>query len=113
VFALCSATSDAVVEETTFRVPEGSTRHDAARCPIGRRVTGGGIGASATPVNDYVQVSGPLDETGSTSNTVQGDVAQYWYAAVYNYSLAGPEAFGRPGRRPQAWWRAWLRLRQG
>jgi Ca2+-binding RTX toxin-like protein len=37
-------------------------------------------------------VSGPLDETGLTSNLTNGDVGHSWYANVYNYG-PGPNTY--------------------
>lgn len=83
VFALCSAASDATVEETTFTLAADTVGAAAATCPDGRRALGGGIGTTSTD-GGQVQVSGPLDETGSTAATVDGDTARSWYANVYN-----------------------------
>ncbi len=84
VFALCSASSDATVEETTFTPAAFAAGADVARCPAGTRVVGGGVGTTAATVGSQVQVSGPLDETGLTANTVDGDIARKWYANVNN-----------------------------
>jgi hypothetical protein len=89
VFALCSASSDATVEETTLTPPVGGgvgEVAEVARCPAGRRVVGGGVGTTTASVDikSSVRVSGPLDETGLTANTVDGDTARSWYANVYN-----------------------------
>ena len=67
VFALCSATSDAVVASTTF-TPQSDSRDGgaAAKCPAGRRAVGGGLGTTAAAPDGIMQVSGPLDETGVT-----------------------------------------------
>ncbi|MFC7640526.1 hypothetical protein ACFQX6_05495 [Streptosporangium lutulentum] len=85
MFALCSATSDAVIEATAFNVPASGRRGAVAECPSGRRVTGGGVGTPTTPVNDYILISGPLDASGTTAGTSDGDVARYWYAHAYNF----------------------------
>ncbi|GAA3471043.1 hypothetical protein [Nonomuraea roseola] len=84
VFALCSATSDAIVEETTFRrVPGFDVGTATAKCPAGRRAVGGGV--SSTDDRDsgstgWVQASGPRDEAGRPPK--DGDVARAWYAIV-------------------------------
>jgi hypothetical protein len=100
VFALCSASSDATIEVTTLHNDvDGFERLDpfygpygfyaagdaAATCPDGKRVVGGGIGTTSDPFRTSVLMSGPLDETGSTANTVDGDVARSWYASVFWY----------------------------
>lgn len=82
VFALCSASSDATIQETTVTL--GKAAQDArATCPVGTRVVGGGAGFGATPgINSQVIVSGPVDETGLTANTSNGDIARSWYASI-------------------------------
>jgi hypothetical protein len=91
VFALCSSTSDATIAAASMSVPSNGTRGAAATCPTGRRISGGGIGTPATPVNDYVRLSGPLGLSGSTADTLDGDRAIYWYADAYNSSGATRE----------------------
>ena len=88
VFALCSRTSNATVAATSMSVPAHAARDTFVRCPAGKVVTGGGIGTPDTPVNDYLQVSGPLDETGSTENTIDGHAGAFWYGNVFNASAA-------------------------
>ncbi len=83
VIAMCSATTDATIEETTFRpIVEGSAQ---ATCPVGRRVVGGGVVTDADPsVLIETRESGPADETGLTAPTEDGDVALNWFASVHN-----------------------------
>ena len=88
VFALCSATSDAVVEEASYPIPANAAGEGGVTCPAGRRVVGGGIGTTAATVNSSVQVSGPLGPTGLTASTNDGDIARSWYANVYNIDEA-------------------------
>ena len=88
VFALCSRNSIATVAAASMSVPAHSARGTAVGCPAGKMVTGGGIGTPATPVNDHLQVSGPLDVTGLTVNTIDGDAGVYWYGNVFNDSDA-------------------------
>ena len=67
-------------------MPPGSAQSGLATCPAGSRVVGGGVTTnSATPNNAVpyrIMLSGPLDETGSTANTADGDIARSWYAYV-------------------------------
>jgi hypothetical protein len=93
VFALCSASSDATVEETTFTPNAFAVDADVARCPAGRRVVGGGVGTTADAVDSSVRVSGPLDETGLTANTADGDIARSWYANVRNGAGPAPRSY--------------------
>jgi hypothetical protein len=57
-----------------------------ATCPEGKRVVGGGLGTTAQYPSADLQLSGPLDETGSTLDTETGDIARSWYADVYNHN---------------------------
>jgi hypothetical protein len=91
VFALCSRSSDATVAAASISVPAKSPGSTAVSCPAGTVVTGGGIGTPDTPVNDYLQVSGPLDDTGLTENTIDGDLGVFWYGSVFNNSTAARE----------------------
>ena len=91
VFALCSSNSDATVAAASMSVPAHGAGSTFIMCPAGKVVTGGGIGTPATPVNDYLQVSGPLDETGLTVNTIDGDLGMFWYGSVFNSSAAARE----------------------
>jgi hypothetical protein len=59
-----------------------------AKCGTGKRALGGGVVQSGSADGLFVNVSGPLDATGFTSETATGDVAKQWYAAVYNFSVA-------------------------
>src|SRR5262249_38919378 len=91
VYAICSASSDATVEETSYSVTGGGGENFAiATCPGGRRAIGGGLGTqgpiSPTLVNYGLHVAGPLDGTGTTSGTDDGDVAASWHSAVVNVS---------------------------
>jgi hypothetical protein len=88
VFALCARSSDAVVAAASMSVPAQSARGTYISCPAGKAVTGGGIGTPATPEDDYLQVSGPLDDTGRTVNTITGDLGVFWYGNVFNASAA-------------------------
>jgi Bacterial Ig-like domain len=94
VFAICSANSDATIEATPFTV-EGSatgkledskTGQEYAVCPPNKRALGGGVVQSGPPDALYVRASGPLAETKDAANTVSGDIAKRWYAAVTNLS---------------------------
>jgi hypothetical protein len=91
VFALCSRGSTATIAAASMSVPAHSAGATFVSCPAGRLVTGGGIGTPDTPVNDYLQVSGPLDETGLTENTIDGHVGKFWYGSVFNASGAARE----------------------
>jgi len=57
-----------------------------AKCPAGKRATGGGVVERGAPNGLRVNASGPLDASGVTLDTVDGDAAKQWYAAVFNIS---------------------------
>src|SRR5262249_2486719 len=78
--AMASAGDDAHVVYDT-RVLASGLGSDSRQCPTGERGLSGG---AIAPPGGIINVSGPLDETGSFANTVNGDVARYWYTAVSN-----------------------------
>jgi hypothetical protein len=84
VFAICSGTSKATIEATPLTIQSNQTGEAFAVCPGTKRAVGGGVVQSGTPDGLNVGASGPLDGTGFTSQTVTGDVARQWYAAVLN-----------------------------
>jgi hypothetical protein len=84
VFAICSGTSDATIEATQFTVGGDDTAEAFAKCPSGKRALGGGVVQSGSALGPFVRASGPLDNTGVTANTITGDKAKMWYAAVLN-----------------------------
>jgi hypothetical protein len=84
VYALCSGASDATIKETQFTVAPDTTGEAFAVCPGTKRVVGGGVVQSGSARRLWVRASGPLDATGFTLNTDDGDVAKQWYAAVLN-----------------------------
>jgi Ca2+-binding RTX toxin-like protein len=90
--AICSPASDATIRVAPFTVQSGQTGDGQAFCPPGSRVVGGGLTQSSGAVGEYVQVSGPLDETGLTSNLTDGDVGRSVYANVSRF-VAGTSTF--------------------
>src|SRR5215218_6059505 len=78
---------DATIRTDPFTVPQGQTEDGQAFCPPGTRVVGGGVTSTGSTLS-RIRVSGPLDETGLTSNLNDGDVARSWYANVHNASAA-------------------------
>ncbi len=86
VFAICSGASDATIVATPFSVEaNGQTGEAYAECPASSRALGGGVVQSGSALGLYVRASGPLDATGFTSKTRDGDIAKQWYAAVANF----------------------------
>ncbi len=74
---------DATIQTDSFTVSNGGFEDGQAFCPGGTRLVGGGL--TSSPVGDgLMRVSGPLDETGLTSNLENGDVGHSWYAYVHN-----------------------------
>jgi hypothetical protein len=53
-------------------------------CPGAKRVVGGGVVQSGPAPEVRLLASGPLDSTGVTLETRDGDVARQWYAALEN-----------------------------
>lgn len=71
--------SDATIVATSFTVAQGQVGTGVATCPAGTRVVGGGLGQITS--DGVILESGPVDETGSPSQTRTGDVARSWLAA--------------------------------
>lgn len=88
LFAVCSTTSDATVKVRNLELDTGETGGAQAKCPAGTRAVGGGIGTTGVvdTFNYFVQLSGPLDGTGKTKETKDGDVARRWFGSITNAS---------------------------
>ena len=86
VFAICAADTKARIEATKLTVDDAQTDQEYVKCGQGKRALGGGIVQSGTADNFSVQTSGPLDASGETLNTIDGDRAKQWYAGVENNS---------------------------
>lgn len=91
VVALCSKSSDATIAATTISVDGHKVGQAAVKCPPGTRVVGGGIGQTGSVDSYFAEIgqSGPLNASGTTASTKTGDVAVYWYAAVWNAFFGG------------------------
>ncbi len=76
----------ATIEATQFTVEPGlnDTGEASAVCPGDKRALGGGVVQSGSADSLWMHASGPLDSTGFTSETRDGDIAKQWYAAVKN-----------------------------
>lgn len=101
-YAVCSASSDAVVQADPFTVtapPTDPVNAATATCPTGTRALSGGVGTDdppppPAPSNSYrIQRNGPLDETGVPANTDDGDVARSWYGAERFATPSGSASF--------------------
>ena len=82
VFAICSGDSSAKIKATPFSVQSSQPSEAFAVCGVGKRAVGGGVVQSGSVRGPFVRASGPLDGTGVTLETRDGDVARQWYAAV-------------------------------
>jgi len=89
-FALCSANSDATIAANPFTVEPRTVNSASIDCPAGKRAVGGGVGqdGATTPLFGWIQGSGPVDATGTTANTESGDVAEGWFASVFNFGAS-------------------------
>ncbi len=77
----------ATIEATQFTVQSGKVGEAFAVCPGTKRAVGGGVVQSGqASIGLAVIASGPLDGTGVTLNTNDGDKAKQWYAAVDNFT---------------------------
>jgi hypothetical protein len=94
VIALCSGTSDAEIEATTFTPDTAFARRGVVRrvdsrygvasaeCEGKARAIGGGVVVSGSANGLEVLASGPLDASGKASKTNDGDTPKMWYAAI-------------------------------
>jgi hypothetical protein len=85
VFAICSADSRAKIEATRFTILV-QPGEEFARCGQGKRALGGGVVQSGSASGLNVRASGPLDASGVTVETNDGDKAKQWYADIINFS---------------------------
>ncbi len=77
---------DAYVIQASRIVAAESFADLPLRCEAGDRAIGGGLmGSGGDP---FVAVSGPLDASGETQSTDDGDIPRYWYSALFNAVLA-------------------------
>jgi len=81
--AICSPTSDATLRVDSFTTAAGQNGDGQPSCPTGTRIVGGGVTSTGAP-SDWIQVSGPLDQSGLTANLKNGAVGRSWYANVHN-----------------------------
>jgi hypothetical protein len=85
-FAVCSAKSDATVVAAVLSVPASQTTSTTVSCPSGRRLVGGGMGASTVDLNDRVEYISPIGPAGTVAGTKTGDIAKKWVASGRNTS---------------------------
>jgi hypothetical protein len=83
-FAICTKKIEARIEMTQFTVSDSSSAYEGyAKCAQGERALAGGVVQSG-PALHRVSASGPLDATGVTLETGDGDKPTQWYAAIHN-----------------------------
>jgi hypothetical protein len=95
---LCAAVAwagranDAVVAANDFIVPQAAGSGTEVGCPLGQRVTGGGVGVTDDDgFHATVDLSGPLADDADTAGTNTGDTATAWTAFV-SHNGANPLA---------------------
>jgi hypothetical protein len=83
-FGICSASSDAtLIQGSDLEIGAGQAGGTAVACPAGSRSIGGGATLFQSG-SSVLEASGPLDSSGTTQNTDDGDVAAYWYSHLLN-----------------------------
>jgi hypothetical protein len=91
VFALCSQSSDAVIEADDVLIPDGRSGYGQATCSSGR-ATGGGVLTTASltfpPSQYFLQITSPFDP-GETNLRDDGDFSDHWWSFIHNASLLG------------------------
>jgi hypothetical protein len=93
VFALCASHSAATIKAKQFSVPHNSVAEAFAKCGRKKRAVGGGVVQIGTAISVGVHASGPLDASGVTVQTDDGDKATQWYAAVVNQDSNSERTF--------------------
>ena len=83
--ALATSGGDARIKATEFHLDDGDIGEEVFRCGGSKRALGGGVVQSGTLRRHYLEASGPLDSTGVTLETDDGDVPKQWYTAETNY----------------------------
>ena len=101
IFAICSQSFDATLAANSFRLIPVRGMFVGATCPSGSRALGGGIAPPSNSLNDSIEASGPLDETGTTANTTTGDIARSWGGYVSSNVQADFKIFAICERPPQ------------
>jgi hypothetical protein len=87
-----AGTDDGRLEATDFTVIDGDNGEGFARCGSRERAVGGGLLNREDTADAFTSASGPLDASGFTVETGDGDVPKQWYAASVNGGN------GEPGR---------------
>lgn len=86
-FAVCEKGLDATVEVTEIAVPAMGDAEGFAECPGALTALGGGVApVSSPPAAFTVHAAGPLDGSGVTLSTNDGDIPVQWYASVESLS---------------------------
>jgi hypothetical protein len=89
---VCTRKANATIEATAFALNAGQTGEASALCPADTSALGGGLLPTGDTSSVYMSASGPLDASGTTLNTDDGDVARQWYGAALNPS-GSPKSF--------------------
>jgi hypothetical protein len=92
-YAVCSRSSDATLQVTSWDFFGGLGQTPEVRfatCPEGERAIGGGAGYDdAVEHASFLHAVGPLDQTGATQSTDDGDIARSWWVAMTRGLPAG------------------------
>ncbi len=83
VLAICDPDSQATIEATRFTTNYREDTEKVAECGPGERALGGGVVQIGSPDYTLIRESEPLDSSGSTANTRDGDTPKQWRATVY------------------------------
>ena len=88
VFAICAKGTTATIEATDFDISDDSVADASANCGPGHRALGGGVVQADGLAGGGLSLlaSGPLDASGETLETKDGDKPQQWYVRVGNNS---------------------------
>ncbi len=84
-FGICSQTTDAVIYTSSIQSPGPDAEASISMsCPPGQRAIGGGANTTDQNVNSVMEVSGPLDASGTFAGTTDGSVPTRWEVYLRN-----------------------------
>jgi hypothetical protein len=84
-YGICSSNSDATIQAgAPVIINANQLGQQTIDCPAGTRAIGGGVGTTENDPTAQIQLTAPLDATGSTVGTVSGDVPGKWFTSLLN-----------------------------
>jgi hypothetical protein len=100
-YVICSASSDATIQkqqftaDPAFNASNPKYASDVVACPDGQRALSGGVSYRDNRPwgTNYLEATGPMNETMTIPNTENGDAARYWAGLVRNDSPTADQTY--------------------